>query len=141
MTVHQVVTPTGVKRTVVTAKLPQYGLQCVCYKGMRRGEVIPSSYPYSMETRVGLSRYTCTCLSPLPGAELEPEQMSAIVADPTFQRHAADAIAAEISGRSSERMTFTSEAVEQRRMNYPVIGGAALILGAAIFYYLYKRSG
>ena len=119
--------------------VPGTGLQCHCYQDMPRADVIPASLPYTMETKAGGHRYTCTCFSPTRAFTGTPADMAVLVASEGFRQAAADALAVDLGVAKAKSMVFTTEERQQRSVTFPVLGIGAVVLGGAVLYYLVKK--
>ena len=139
--VREVRNPSGERVTRVDANIPEHGLRCMCYEGMNWKDIAPGSRPFSMETRCGpFTHLTCNCNNRMSGSQVPFEAMPQIISSPTFREAAARAVCGELGKSPWRDMKYVSEAEQQRRWNYPVVGGALLLVGGAVTWWLYKRS-
>jgi hypothetical protein len=139
MPIEQYRTPQGGITQRLTVDVPGFGLRCICYPDMDRKDIAPIARPYTMETRIGTTRWSCNCNNRSPGSQVPLEAMASIIPSAEFKAAAKAAIQAEVGGGFATGLTFVEEKEERRRINLPVLGGALLLLGAATGWYFFSK--
>ena len=135
----QTQTPSGESTTRVRAVVPEYGVRCVCYPGVSRRELAPVARPYSMETRIGTTRWTCNCNNSID-PDVTPQMMASFIPTKEFSKAATNALVSELGGGTVlSRMRFVEAKEERRTSNLLVLGAAVLALGGATVWYLRRR--